>query len=518
VRTRRQWRLFNAEPPVVRITAVGAVLVLLIGLLAVAGSSPDHKAPQGVAARGRANVGVSAGAAADAASDAGSVASGGATAGGSSAAGGPGTGDGSQPGAGFAPDGTPLTASDRGVTATKIKVVFPYANLGPIGQATGLDPGAEDEPTAITAYVNDINSRGGINGRLIDPEIVEYNPLDDADMRSKCKDWTESQEVFAVVDAYGWHDDHQLCITQEGHTPLISKWTTVTDWTNRGNPYLWWTGPDSVEVLDNLVASSGDVLRTKKYSVIAGDREGDKLALGYLKESIARAGVPAPFSIETISFSEQAAIAQTPLIVQKLNAAHVTAVLPVLSFLSLLQYLQTEDSQSFYPQLLLSDYESSIQAMLGMAEFKYERALQDTIGPTAFMLGNNEFPGGYTPLGEVCSAKYHEQDPSYPDDLEGVGAAMTWCQNIYLFAHAATMAGNDLKRATFNAAMEQVQGFGGSIVPDLTFGQGVRAGPHSYRTVQIHVNHDHKCPKKKDGGDHGSCWLILNDFVPAVHT
>ena len=169
--------------------------------------------------------------------------------------------------------------------------------------ATGLDPGNEDEPTAIMAYVNDINSRGGINGRLIDPEIVKYNPLDDAEMRADCKDWTESQEVFAVVDSYGWHDDHQLCITQEHHTPLISKWTTVTDWTDRGNPYLWWTGPDSVEVLDNLVASSLDVLRNNKFAVIASDRESDKLALQYLEDSLSRAGLHEAVPPQTLSFT-----------------------------------------------------------------------------------------------------------------------------------------------------------------------------------------------------------------------
>ncbi|MEY2432949.1 MAG: hypothetical protein QOC92_2674 [Acidimicrobiaceae bacterium] len=520
VRLRRQWRLFNAEPPVVRITAAGAVIVLLIGVLAAVGYSPDKKGPQGVASRGRTSTGV------NAAGAIASSASGDASAVGVPASGGPGAstaggavGDGSSPqaGTGIAPDGTPLTDSDRGVTATKIKVVFPYANLGPIGQATGLDPGAEDEPTAIMAYVNDINSRGGINGRVIDPEIVEYNPLDDADMRSKCKDWTESQEVFAVVDAYGWHDDHQLCITQEGHTPLISKWTTVTDWTDRGNPYLWWTGPDSVEVLDNLVASSIEVLRSNKFAVLTSDRESDKLALDYIEASLARAGLKEAVEPQELSFTPGVAASQIPGVMVRLKAAEVKVVIPVLSFLQLVTFLQAEQSQGEHYQLLLSDYESSIQAMLGLAETQYENELQDTIGPTVFMLGNNEFPGGYTPLGEICSQLYHKQDPNYPDDLEGVGTAMTWCQNIFVFAQAATLAGNNLTRDTFNHAMTQVQGFGGSIVPDLTFAGGLHAGPHQYRTVQIHVNGDKACPKKKDGGDHGSCWLIKRDFEPARH-
>jgi hypothetical protein len=156
--------------------------------------------------------------------------------------------------------------------------------------------------------------------------------------------------------------------------------------------------------------------------------------------------------------------------------------------------------------------------MLGLAEAQYKNELQNAVGPTAFRLGSNEDPSGYTDLGQTCSAQYHKQDPNYTDNLEGPGVAMTWCQNIYLFAQAATMAGNNLTRDTFNNAMSQVQGFGGSVVPDLTFGPGVRSGPHNYRLVQIHVNDDHACPPKATPGEQGSCWLIKQDFVPALHT
>ena len=524
VRARRQWRLFKAEPPVVKITAAGSALVLVIGLLAAAGQGSAASAGhQHVAARGRAGAAAAAAPAAALPGVTSTTAAAGAS--GPTAAAMPGTagaGDGGAgavvAGSGVAPDGTPLTASDRGVSPTTIKVVFPYADLGPIGAATGLDPGSEDEPTAINAYVNDINSRGGINGRLIDPEIVKYNPLDDAEMRADCKDWTESQEVFAVVDSYGWHDDHQLCVTQEGHTPLISKWTTVTDWTDRGNPYLWWTGPDDVEVLDNLVATSVDILRNNKFAVLVSDRASDTLALQYLEQFLDRAGVHEAVPPQTLSFTPGVAAGQAQSVYLQLKAAGVKVVLPLLPFLQLVTWLQEEDSQSYFPQLLLSDYESEIQAMLGLAEAKYEKELQDTVGPTAFRLGSDEDPRGYTPLGQTCNDLYHKQDPNYSDYLEGPGVAMTWCQNIYLFAQAATMAGPNLTRDAFVNAMSQIQGFGGSVVPDLTFGPTVRSGPHNYRTVQIHVNEDKTCPKKYDGGDQGSCWLVKQDFVPAAHT
>jgi hypothetical protein len=60
--------------------------------------------------------------------------------------------------------------------------------------------------------------------------------------------------VFAVIDGIGtWEQDDQLCVTQQGQTPLISAWSTTTNWTNLGSPYLWWTGPDMAPVLDAVV-------------------------------------------------------------------------------------------------------------------------------------------------------------------------------------------------------------------------------------------------------------------------
>ena len=74
-------------------------------------------------------------------------------------------------------------------------------------------------------------------------------------MRALCKTWTEgSPAAFAVLDGIGaWTGDNQLCITQEGHTPFIGQWTTVTSWTDQGSPYLWWTGPDQAAILQAVV-------------------------------------------------------------------------------------------------------------------------------------------------------------------------------------------------------------------------------------------------------------------------
>ena len=435
-----------------------------------------------------------------------------------------------QTGATFAPGGpapsgsiskVPLTASDRGVSPTTIRVVFPWPNLGPIGQATGLDTSSEDNVRSITTFVNDINARGGINGRKIDPEIVSFNPLDDSDMRSKCIKWTQDEKVFAVVDSIAWHDDHQLCITQEGHTPLISGWSAVPLFTQEGNPNLWWTGPDEAAIVQNLVrwAVARHALTPQtKFGIVSADRQQDTISVNqYLLPALRQAGLQAA-DVEGMHFDSSDGLdssIQAPGIVTRMRAKGVTTVIPMLPFLNLSAFMNEAKNQKWNPVELLSDYESGLTAGLGLADAGYANA-DNQVGPTSYVLGTHDDTRGYDPQGLDCYNVWMKANPGVTPPpahwLEATGTAMTWCENIRLFSQAAALAGPSLTRAGFDAAMAKIDHFPGTVVPDLSFSSSRHAGPHQYRTIQIHENGDKKCPKKADGGDQGSCWLILSDW------
>jgi len=149
------------------------------------------------------------------------------------------------------------STSTRGIAGKTINVVFPVVNLQQLSSQLGFAGDFEftEQAKAIRLYVNEINLSGGINGRKINPIISNFDPTSESDMRSLCKDWTEgSPAAFAVVDGEGsWTGDDQLCVTQEGQTPFIGAWTTVTNWTQMGSPYLWWTGTDQAAELATLV-------------------------------------------------------------------------------------------------------------------------------------------------------------------------------------------------------------------------------------------------------------------------
>jgi ABC-type branched-subunit amino acid transport system substrate-binding protein len=423
-----------------------------------------------------------------------------------------------------------VQGSTRGVTATAINVVFPIIDLAAIANSSGFSGGADESyQEAIKTYVGQINAAGGINGRKINAQVVTFNPLDDADMRSKCLAWTKDQQVFAVVDAAAWHDVHQLCVTQEGHTPLISSWTTVTDWTQQGAPNLWWTGPDQSELLKTLVAWAqrrGSLTATTKFGIISGDRASDKQALTkYLIPALQAAGLTAA-DVETINFNPSdnaTANAQAPVVIQNLKAKGVDTVFPLLPLPSFQAYLQAADQQHYAPKLLLSDYEQTISIGLGLAEAIYKTELDGMYGLTYQTLGNSDDERGYKqlPQAEDCYKTWLAAHPTpFPDAddprgevvIESQGPILNECENIRLFAEAARRAGPNLTRESFDAAMATITGFGGTLVPDLTYGPNRHAGPDKVRTVQIHVNTDHKCALTSGGKTQGSCWLIAEDF------
>ena len=142
-------------------------------------------------------------------------------------------------GAGAAP--VPVSrasTSARGVTATTINVAFPVANLDALASTYGFEGDVEytEQSKAIDLFVNQINDSGGINGRKINPIIVPFNPASDANMQALCDQWTQgSPAVFAVLDGVGTFTGvNQLCVTQQGHTPFLGQWTTVTNFTRAG--------------------------------------------------------------------------------------------------------------------------------------------------------------------------------------------------------------------------------------------------------------------------------------------
>ena len=433
------------------------------------------------------------------------------------------------------------STSSRGVVGKHINVAFPVANLSSLAGSFGFagDPEDAEQITAIRFYVNQINDSGGINGRMINPIIVSFDPANNAAMQSLCRQWTQGNPaVFAVVDGIGtWTGDNQLCVTQQGHTPLISAWSTATNWTQLGSPYLWWTGPDQAPVLAATVRwglDSGRLGHGKKVGVVVSDQAGDQAALNsYLLPDLKKAGITAQVATVAGSPNESATTnSDAQLAVERFKAADVQSVIPLLPENAFFPYLSAENSQLYFPQLLLSDYQSTIEIGLGLIPIPFEKALNGQEGVTVETLGgiDDDRPqsqGGYDPGVRSCWESFRKsktfpfpKPPVHPGPwIEEQGPIASWCQGIRLFATAAAKAGPNLNRRTFAEAMASISNYPGTLSPILSYGTDKFYGPTEYRVVSLHNNSaaDNECLKNYKGRVQATCWRIVQNWRPLVN-
>ena len=431
---------------------------------------------------------------------------------------------------------THASTSSRGVTADTINVVFPIISFSSIEGEFEIKSDAEygEQSRAIHLFVDQVNDAGGINGRKINPMIVGFDPTNPDEQRSLCKQWTQgSPPVFAVLDGLGtFQGVDQLCITREGHTPMLSQWTTTTNWTNLGAPYLWWTGPDQASVLAATVAwgrSTGRLGHGTKVGVVVSDEVSDQDALkSALLPDLKKIGVDPQVVTITADVGETASTdSDATLAVERLKAAGVQSVIPLLPENAFTPYVGAETSQNYFPKLLLSDYQSEIEVALGLIPIPYEKALNGQEGVTAETLGGIDLPvaeshGGYDPGVRSCWTEWHKAYPQTPkgninDDIEEQGPVQGWCQEIRLFATAASKAGKNLNRRTFVEAMAHTTNFPGGYSPVLSYGPHTFSGPTQYQVVEVHDNHPPTTQCKRGpppAPAAGVCWVVVQRWRP----
>jgi hypothetical protein len=496
----RSWRRLRRRPPAMQVRTAVIVVAVVVGLVLWLAFAPSGS-PGGAGAAGAAVVASAAGSTTAAAPTPPSQAS----------------------------------TSARGVSATAVNVAFPVVAINSLAGREGFaqDKEYNEQIAAITLYVQQINRAGGIDGRRINPIISQFDPTNDASTQALCRQWTEgSPPVFAVVDGIGtWEGANQLCVTQQGKTPLISAWSTTTNWTDLGSPYLWWTGADMAPVLAATVQwglSSGRLGHGKKVGVVVSDQAPDQAALDdYLLPDLRRAGI-SPV-VETVAGNpDQTATTNSDaqLAVERFKAAGVQSVFPLVPENAFFPYVGAESAQQYYPQLLLSDYQSTVEIALGLIPVPYEAALDGQEGVTTETLGGfddarPESQGGYDPGVRSCYTTWHAAHPKPIPGTESAyieeqGPIEGWCGAIRLFAAAAKGAGKDLNRRTFVESMARISNYPGTTSPVWTFGATKFYGPVEYQVVKIHNNvpPSSQCKLKTNGKPQGTCWVTVQPFRP----
>jgi ABC-type branched-subunit amino acid transport system substrate-binding protein len=111
-------------------------------------------------------------------------------------------------------------ANGQGVTADTIKLGLVQVDYSCIQDFVDFSRGDQEETYKV--FVDDLNAKGGINGRKVEPVYRDFCPVGNAQALATCTSFTEDDKVFAVVGVFiDQSGDAQLCIAKNHQTVEI---------------------------------------------------------------------------------------------------------------------------------------------------------------------------------------------------------------------------------------------------------------------------------------------------------
>ena len=419
------------------------------------------------------------------------------TAGSASAGPGPARPQGSSSGTTPAP--LPGRTSPPGVT-TPLSIGFVVqANSSELAKSVGADNLQNgDERATVEALVQDLNARGGIQGRRIVPVIYEYDPASDSDLsviqQEACAAFTEDNRVVAAL--LGWHDfsDHALetCLQRKGVVTVNSAGILTGDEAllRRLPDYIAppgvSLGRQAASYADSL-ARQGFFTKGTRVGVLVLDQPDYRGALeGSLVPALRRHGVTQlekafypPLRTTADVSSQSAAISSTVLRFKSLGIDRVL-------FLQLgvngpLFFMQSAESQDYRPRYALSttDAPTALVPLVPAAQ------LQGSVGM------------GWMPVIDVPAAQDAPSAPARKTCLDLIRkktgetfanrtieyVALSFCDSVMFFAHVARQATAVDQPSLRDAVARVGTSYQSPLVLRSAFGPARRDGAASSRDL-----------------------------------
>ena len=387
---------------------------------------------------------------------------------------GPGAGTSTTPGgsASTSPSSRSSSATVRtgpGVTATSIKIgvlTFGVASASGLGFAeTGLDPAQQRR--SYEAYIDEINDRGGINGRRLVPVVETFDVFNPSDERRACLSLTEDHDVFAIVGNFFTQAAH-LCATEEHQRVLITLGTTSTAETYERSRGLLFTGfTEGDRMMRNFAVELQRSGALSQHSFgILGDEGYDAGASSarILESTIRRLGgrvgrrshLSADFSVGSH---------QIPLEVQRMRREGVTAVLLIANPVYSTQFVREAESQRWPVEYFTTDY-AALATDVGQANMP--ASYEGTVNFTTQRQGDTRAGVPDTREQAACVSIYERRNQeNLQRDTTPWGIAMGACNITRFLELGIRGAGGDVTSAGLSAAIQSL-----GAVPVAQWGGG----------------------------------------------
>jgi len=394
-----------------------------------------------------------------------------------------------------------LTASDVGVTPTTINVGVVLVNLAGV-QSAGIGvagQSVQDQQQQWQAFIDDINSKGGLLGRRINPFFQLWNPLDDGSSgQAACTHLTEDNHVFAVLTA-SFDGPPVLCVTQQHSTPLIDGDGGSDEDYQSSSGLLWTTGVGKTRILRIQAAELARLgtLNGKKLGILTSAAYGDDRSVKEgLIPTLNRLGYNVAH-VSDLSADYGTGSSQIPLEVRQMQAAGVQAIFLATNNVFSTNFAQQADAQGFRPMYLGSDFDHSdddlyVQGMPGGFQ---------GVAITTMRLGEQRIGAPEPPADAACRQLYESKTgKSVQRGQTAYTTTMFVCDVLDVFSSAVQRAGPGLTRRKLSAGLAGAGAFSMPFSAGASFGPTKFDAPDASRTMQY------------NGGCH--CWMPSGNFAP----
>jgi ABC-type branched-subunit amino acid transport system substrate-binding protein len=364
------------------------------------------------------------------------------------------------------------------------------------------------------AFINQVNGSGGILGRKIVPFFQQVDVADTSAQQAACTTWTQTDHVFMVIDGNTLQGAGQLCVTAQNHTIDLGgseAYSTTEEYQQAGGLLISQAANATRVFADwaNALQSLGK-LQGRTIGLVVDEGDADTAANEGLVPVLSKLGDKIAYTA-VISNDPSQGPTEAVDAVPQMQSAGVNLVLDATTFVNAASFVQQANSIGWKPQYSVNSWDGNdVGEFLGSMPSSFDGAIAITYYPLSTP------PDPEQPVAQTCINEYDQQSGTsfQPSSSNWItqGEMTIFCQDINLLATAGRLAGPDLTKAHFIAAVEGLGssfnfgGLGGSFGPGKTdWADDVRAavwGPANGTSINCAAN----------GG--GSCW---NDDGPAFN-
>ncbi|MFA5788223.1 MAG: ABC transporter substrate-binding protein, partial [Actinomycetota bacterium] len=349
----------------------------------------------------------------------------------------------------------------------------------------------------LTPFVDEINATGGINGRKLVVNVIEYDPKNRDDQLAACVNAAEDAKVFAALT--GYMSTGEACLADK-QVPVITYNSVSADRLYRQEKgWVRETAMNQDRLVKNLVdwllqarviTSSTRIgvltLENPEYKQVA-----ESVLLPYLASKKLSVAAVASFS----SQAERTAIEANNMVLQ-FKDKDVQFVFPAVTWWQLFHFLTQAQAQLYKPEYAALEMGGmtgdALASSLPADEWDGSR------GITTTRSGESAAGKPETPEQKECLSAFSARGGKIDTDTDRQFTLLA-CQQLHLFAKSARLAGAQLTRQSFFAALDSLGAYRErvSAADTLTFRKGKYDAADRFAVVQWRK--DCKCYHQIEG-------------------